>query len=43
MAELLDASVLDEEHNTLGRQRIAHMRDELRGYDRKQEKQQRVW
>jgi cell division protein ZipA len=43
MAELLDAIVLDEEHNTLGRQRIAHMRDELRGYDRKQEKQQRVW
>lgn len=44
MAELLDASVLDEERNTLGRQRIAHMRDELRSYDRKQEKQQqRVW
>jgi cell division protein ZipA len=44
MAELLDASVLDEERNTLGRQRIAHIRDELRGYDRKQEKQQqRRW
>jgi cell division protein ZipA len=43
MAELLDASVLDEERNTLGRQRIAHMRDELRSYDRKQEKQQRAW
>lgn len=44
MAELLDASVLDEERNTLGRQRIAHIRDELRGYDRKQEKQtQRPW
>jgi cell division protein ZipA len=44
MAELLDASVLDEERNTLGRQRIAHIRDELRGYDRKQEKQQqRHW
>jgi cell division protein ZipA len=44
MAELLDGSVLDEERNTLGRQRIAHIRDELRGYDRKQEKQQaRHW
>lgn len=44
MAELLDAVVLDEERNTLGRQRIAHIRDELRGYDRKQEKQhQRQW
>ena len=44
MAELLDASVLDEERNTLGRQRIAHIRDELRSYDRKQEKQQqRHW
>ena len=44
LAELLDASVLDEERNTLGRQRIAHIRDELRGYDRKQEKQhQRQW
>ena len=44
MAELLDASVLDEERNTLGRQRVAHIRDELRGYDRKQEKQtQRQW
>jgi len=44
MAELLDASVLDEERNTLGRQRVAHIRDELRGYDRKQEKQHaRQW
>lgn len=44
MAELLDASVLDEERNTLGRQRIAHLRDELRAFDRKQEKQQqRNW
>ena len=39
MAELLDASVLDEKRNTLGRQRIAHLRDELRDYDRKREKQ----
>lgn len=44
MAELLDASVLDEERNTLGRQRIAHLRDELRAFDRKREKQQqRNW
>jgi len=40
MAELLDATVLDEERNTLGRQRIAHIRDELRAYDRKQERSQ---
>ena len=40
LAELLDASVLDEERNALGRQRIAHIRDELRAYDRKQEKNQ---
>ncbi|MEZ5544838.1 MAG: cell division protein ZipA [Lysobacteraceae bacterium] len=38
MAELLDASVLDEERNTLGRQRIAHLRDELRAYDRETER-----
>lgn len=40
LAELLDASVLDEERNTLGRQRIAHLRDELRAWDRKQERNQ---
>lgn len=34
MAELLDAVVLDEGRNALGRQRIAHIRDELRAYDR---------
>jgi cell division protein ZipA len=34
MAELLDGYVLDEERNALGRQRIAHIRDELRGWDR---------
>ncbi|MEO8742310.1 MAG: cell division protein ZipA [Lysobacteraceae bacterium] len=39
MAELLDALVLDEEHNALGRQRIAHIRDELRAYDRQREQQ----
>jgi len=34
LAELLDGLVLDEERNALGRQRIAYMRDELRGWDR---------
>lgn len=38
MAELLDAVLLDEERNALGRQRIANIRDELRGYDRAREK-----
>ena len=37
MAELLDGIVLDEERNALGRQRIAHIRDELRAYDRQRE------
>lgn len=37
MAELLDGHVLDEERNALGRQRIAHIRDELRGWDRDHE------
>jgi cell division protein ZipA len=37
MAELLDAVVLDEQRNALGRQRIAHLRDELRAYDRQRE------
>jgi cell division protein ZipA len=38
LAELLDGHVLDEERNALGRQRVAHIRDELRAYDRKQER-----
>ena len=38
LAELLDANVLDEDRNALGRQRIAHLRDELRAWDRKQER-----
>lgn len=38
MAELLDAIVLDEERNALGRQRIANIRDDLRSYDRQREK-----
>ncbi len=37
-AELLDAQVLDAQHNALGRQTIQHVRDELRGYDRKRDK-----
>ena len=37
MAELLDGVVLDDSRNALGRQRIAHIRDELRGYDRQHE------
>jgi cell division protein ZipA len=40
LAELLEANVLDEERNALGRQRIAHIRDELRAWDRKQERGQ---
>jgi cell division protein ZipA len=39
-AELMDANVLDEERNALGRQRIAHLRDELRAWDRKQDRNQ---
>ena len=39
-AELMDAAVLDEERNALGRQRIAHLRDELRAWDRKQDRNQ---
>ncbi|MCE5233363.1 MAG: cell division protein ZipA [Mizugakiibacter sp.] len=37
LAELLDGMVLDEERSTLGRQRIAHIRDELRAWDRRHE------
>lgn len=37
MAELLGAVVLDDHFNPLGRQRIAHIRDELRAWDRKRE------
>src|SRR5690242_12719805 len=40
LAELLDASVLDEQRNALGRQRVAHLRDELRAWDRRQERNQ---
>lgn len=37
IAELLDAEVLDEDHNALGRQRIAGLREELRDWDRHHE------
>jgi len=37
MAELLNGVVLDQERNALGRQRIAHIRDDLRAYDRQHE------
>ena len=37
MCELLNGVLLDESRNALGRQRIAHLRDELRAYDRQHE------
>jgi cell division protein ZipA len=37
MAELLDGVVLDESRNALGRQRVQHLREELRAYDRQRE------
>lgn len=37
MAELLDGVLLDEQRNALGRQRVAHIREELRTYDRQHE------
>ncbi|MEO7072805.1 MAG: cell division protein ZipA [Rhodanobacter sp.] len=37
LAELLDGHVLDEERNALGRQCIAHIRDQLRAWDRDHE------
>ena len=40
LAEILDAQVLDEGRNALGRQRIAHLRDEMRAWDRQQERSQ---
>jgi cell division protein ZipA len=40
LAELLKAQVYDSDMNTLGRQRIASIRDELRAYDRKQDRRE---
>lgn len=40
LSELLKGSVFDEQMNAIGRQRIASIRDELRAYDRKQERRE---
>jgi cell division protein ZipA len=37
MAELLDAVILDSDRSALSRQRIAHLREELRAFDRNRE------
>ena len=37
LAELLDGNLLDEKRGALGRQGIAHIRDQLRAWDRQQE------
>jgi cell division protein ZipA len=37
MGELLNGVVLDDSRNALGRQRVAHIRDDLRAYDRQHE------
>jgi cell division protein ZipA len=37
LAELLDGVLLDEDRSALGRQRIQHLREELRAYDRQRE------
>ena len=37
MADLLGGVLLDESRNALGRQRVQHLRDELRAYDRQRE------
>lgn len=37
MAELLDGVLLDESKNALGRQRIQHIREEMRAWDREHE------
>lgn len=37
MTELLDGVLLDEQRNALGRQRVQHLREEMRAYDRQRE------
>ena len=37
IADLLDGVLLDESRNALGRQRVQHLRDELRAFDRQRE------
>lgn len=39
MAQLLDAVLLDSDRNALGRQRILHIKEELRAFDRDKERQ----
>ena len=39
MAQLLDAVLLDSDRNALGRQRILHIKEELRTFDREKERQ----
>lgn len=39
MAQLLDAVLLDSDRNALGRQRISHIKEDLRSYDREKERQ----
>jgi cell division protein ZipA len=39
MAQLLDTVLLDAERNALGRQRILHIKEELRAFDREKERQ----
>lgn len=39
MAQLLDAVLLDSDRNALGRQRILHIKEELRSFDREKERQ----
>ena len=39
IAELLGGELLDEDHNALGRQRVAGLREELRAWDRQHEGQ----
>lgn len=39
MAQLLDGVLLDSERNALGRQRILHIKEDLRAYDREKERQ----
>jgi cell division protein ZipA len=41
LAGLLNADVYDDQNHLLGRQRIASIREELRGYDRRQESRMR--
>lgn len=39
MAQLLDAVLLDSDRNALGRQRILHIKEDLRAFDRDKERQ----